>query len=147
LVWFGNQLTATAVRAYGNLGVGFLEARILLALGRNPQLVATNLVQHLGVDRAAISRAVQQLRSAGMIVDDDQRRLSLSYAGWAKHGQVVGVSDERLVRFTAGLSELELEQLLGFLQRLHENVPQLFLLNIDLAATEGRTRRPGGAAL
>src|SRR6478609_1764689 len=74
LVWLGNQLTATAVGAYATLGVGFLEARILFALGRAPDQPAASLVQHLGVDRAAISRALQQLRSAGMIALDDQRR-------------------------------------------------------------------------
>ena len=141
LIWLGNQLTATAVSAYATLGVGFLEARILSALGRNPDLLAASLVQHLGVDRAAISRALQQLKGAGMIVADDQRRLSLSDAGWTTHRQVVGVSEERLTRFTAGLAEPELEQLLGLLQRLHQNVPQLFVLNSQLAAAGGKARR------
>jgi DNA-binding MarR family transcriptional regulator len=138
LAWLGNQLTATAVSAYATLGVGFLEARILYALGRSPDLLGASLVQHLGVDRAAVSRALQQLKSAGMIVADDQRRLSLTESGWEKHAEVVMVFDERVARLTAGLPEPELEELLGLLQRLHRNVSELFMLNARLAASSSR---------
>jgi DNA-binding MarR family transcriptional regulator len=141
LVWLGNQLTATAVGAYATLGVGFLEARILVALGRNPDLLAASLVQQLGVDRSAISRALQQLKGAGMVIVDEQRRLSLSQAGWLKRAQVAEVYDERLAGLVAGLTEPELEQLLGLLKRLHRNVPQLFVLNRDLTSPGGRRRR------
>lgn len=147
LIWLGNQLTATAVGAYGTLGVGFLEARILVALGRAPNLLAKSLVQQLGVDRAAVSRALQGLRSAGMIVADPERRLSLSASGWDKHRQVVGISGERLARLTAGLEKAELEYLLALLQRLHQNLPELFLFNRHLVAVGRRARRPGRAAL
>jgi len=142
LIWLGNQLTATAVGAYATLGVGFLEARVLFVLGRSPDLIATSLVQHLGVDRAAISRALQQLRDSGLIVADDQRRLSLSDAGRAKCAEVVAISDERLALLTAGLAEPELEQLLKLLQRLHQNVRELFVLNSQLTGAGGRPRRP-----
>jgi len=147
LIWLGNQLTATAVGAYATLGVGFLEARILLALGQHPNLLAATLVEHLGVDRAAISRALQQLRGAGMIVADDRRRLSLSDAGWINRTQVVRIAEERLSRFTAGLAEAELEQLLGLLQRLHQNMPELFAFNGQLTAAGGRSRWPGHPAV
>ncbi|MGZ3273948.1 MAG: MarR family winged helix-turn-helix transcriptional regulator [Caulobacteraceae bacterium] len=147
LIWLGNQLTATAVGAYATLGVGFLEARILFAVGRIPNLPAASLVQRLGVDRAAISRALQQLRSAGMILADDHRRLSLSDAGWVQYAEVVRISDARLARFTAGLTEPELEQLLGLLQRLHQNVPELSVLNGHLVATGGRARHTDRTAL
>jgi DNA-binding MarR family transcriptional regulator len=142
LVWLGNQLTATGVFAYGALGVGFLEARILVAIGRHPDLQSASLVHHLGVDRAAVSRALQQLKGAGMILTDDQRRLSLSEAGWAKQAEVVRVADERLARFTAGRSQDDLERLQDLLQRLHQNVTELYVLNGQLAAG-GRGRRPG----
>jgi DNA-binding MarR family transcriptional regulator len=147
LIWLGNQLTATAVGAYATLGVGFLEARILVALGRTPNLLATSLVQQLGVDRAAVSRALQQLRGAGMIVADPERQLSLSASGWEKHRQVIDISSERLSRLTAGLEQAELEYLLGMLQRLHQNLPELFLLNRHLVAAGRRARRPDRAAI
>lgn len=143
LIWLGNQLTATAVGAYATLGVGFLEARILLTIGHYPDLLAASLVEHLGVDRAAVSRALQQLRSAGLILVDDRRRLSLSDAGWASRAAVVRIFDERLTRLTAGLAEAELEQMLALLQRLHQNVPELFAFNADLGSAAGRPRWPG----
>jgi len=143
LIWLGNQLTATAVGAYATLGVGFLEARILLSLGHNPDLPAASLVEHLGVDRAAVSRALQQLRGAGLIVADDRRRLSLTDQGWDTRAEVVRVFDERLARFTAGVAETELERLLELLQRLHQNVPQLFIFNAELAAGAGRPAARG----
>ena len=147
LVWLGNQLTATAIAAYGALGVGFLEARILFALGRTPNLPAASLVQNLGVDRAAISRALQQLKGAGMIAFDEQRRLTLSDAGWLKRVQVVRLYEERLALVTAGFDEAELEQLLGLLRRLHRNVPDLFVLNGGLVSGSGRRRRPRRTAV
>jgi DNA-binding MarR family transcriptional regulator len=134
LVWLGNQLMATAVGAYATLGIGVLEARILFALGRRPNLLAASLAHQLGVDRAAISRALQPLRGAGLIVSDDERRLALSDAGWAKRTEVVAISDERLNRFTAGFTETELEQLLELLLRLQRNVPELSVFNGKLAA-------------
>lgn len=143
LIWVGNQLTATAVAAYGTLGVGFLEARILFVVGRAPDQLSTHLVQQLGVDRAAISRALQQLKGAGLIVADERRRLTLSDSGWAKRAQVVRIADERLARFTAGLSEAELEQLLGLVRRLHRNVPDLFDFNTLITGGSGRLRRSG----
>lgn len=146
LIWLGNQLTATAVGAYATLGVGFLEARILAALGRSPDLLATSLVQHLGVDRAAISRALQQLRGAGMIVADSQRRFCLTCSGWEKHRQVIEISNERMARLASGLAEADLEYLLGLLQRLHQNVPELSLLNRHLIAAGRRARRSSLAA-
>jgi DNA-binding MarR family transcriptional regulator len=147
LIWLGNQLTATAVGAYATLGVGFLEARILVALGRTPNLLARGLVQQLGVDRAAVSRALQQLKGAGMIVADQERQLSLSNSGWEKHHQVIAISSERLSRLTAGLDEDELEYLLGLLQRLHQNLPELLLFNRHLVAAGRRARQPGRAAV
>jgi DNA-binding MarR family transcriptional regulator len=147
LVWLGNQLTATAVGAYATLGVGFLEARILVAVGRHPGLVSATLVQHLGVDRAAVSRALHQLRGSGMIVPDDQRRLSLTDTGWLKYAQVAGISDERLARLTAGFTQPELDHLMCLLQRLHQNVPDLFVFNGILATATGRARSPTRTAL
>jgi DNA-binding MarR family transcriptional regulator len=146
LVWLGNQLTASAVGAFGTLGVGFLEARVLIVLGRRPNLIATSLVQHLGVDRSAISRALQQLKSAGMVVADDLRRLSLSDAGWAKYKEVEAIANERLARLTADLADADLQQLLILLLRLHRNVPHLLEFKGDRPAG-GRGRRAGHAAL
>lgn len=147
LIWLGNQLTATAVGAYATLGVGFLEARILFALGRSPDVLGASLVHQLGVDRAAISRALQQLRVAGMVLVDSQRRVSLSEAGWLKRTQVVDISDQRLARLTAGLTPADVEQLLGLLQHLHQNVPELVVFTDQLAASGSRSGRTGRAVV
>jgi DNA-binding MarR family transcriptional regulator len=143
LAWIGNQLTASAVAAYATLGIGFLEARVLLALGRTPELAAPHLVQRLGVDRAAISRALQQLRGAELIVADDQRRLSLSATGWEVHAEAAQISEERLALLTERLTTDEREVLMALLQRLHHNLPKLLRLNGHLVASVGRSRRLG----
>ena len=146
LVWLGHQITATAVSAYSTIGVGFLEARVLFVIGRHSDLHAAAMVQHLGVDRAAISRALAQLKGAGLVLVDERRRFSLSEAGWAMRKEIVQISDERLDRFTAGFEEAELAQLLSLLLRLHQNVPELAALSTRLALG-GRKRRPGRAAI
>ena len=35
--WLGNRLVTTASATYGQIGLGFLDARLLLLLGRRPR--------------------------------------------------------------------------------------------------------------
>jgi len=42
--WLGNRLVTTASATYGQIGLGFLDARLLLLLGRRPDITAARIV-------------------------------------------------------------------------------------------------------
>src|ERR1700761_6747029 len=65
--WLSSKLVSTATATYGELGLGFLNARIILALGRRPQITAARLAEVIGVDPAAVSRALRELKARKLV--------------------------------------------------------------------------------
>src|ERR1700749_5027999 len=98
--WLSSKLVSTATATFGELGLGFLNARIILALGRRPQITAARLAEVIGVDPAAVSRALRELK-ARKLVDEAKapvRSLSLTVDGQHLRGQVEAISDARETR-------------------------------------------------
>jgi DNA-binding MarR family transcriptional regulator len=128
--WLGNRLVTTASATFGQIGLGFLDARILYLLGRRPDITAARIAEILGVDAAAISRAVKSLKARKLIAEARAalRVLSLTEDGWAMCRLAEKISDEREMRLLRGFSEEEAQQMLALLNRMLDNMGEVALL-------------------
>jgi DNA-binding MarR family transcriptional regulator len=125
-----NRLIATATATYGRLGLGFLDARILYALAREPGIRAAEIGRRLKVDAAALSRSLKPLRDGAVITETGSKRLlCLTAKGWGIYEQVNAVAAERERRLFAGFSEQEAAFLADHLERMLANIPELSALS------------------
>jgi DNA-binding MarR family transcriptional regulator len=118
--WLSSKLVSTATATYGELGLGYLNARIIMALGRRPQITAARLAEVLGVDPAAVSRALRELK-ARKLVDEAKgpvRSLALTADGQHLRGQVETISEAREARLLQGFTEAEADKMFQFLERM-----------------------------
>ncbi len=118
------RLVATASATYARMGLGSVEARVILALGAGPQ-TASQMGKLIGVDRAAVCRAVQTLLERDLVLklDGRARAVRLTREGEGLIEGINQVSAERERRLLEGFTEEEAAALLGFLGRLMLNVP------------------------
>jgi DNA-binding MarR family transcriptional regulator len=128
--WLGNRLVTTASATYGQIGLGFLDARLLYLLGRRGDLTAARIAEMLGVDAAAVSRAVKSLKARELIVQASGplRSLSLTEEGRGLYRLTEKISNEREARLLHGFTDAEAEQILEGLNRLLANMDQVALL-------------------
>lgn len=128
--WLGNRLVTTASATYGQIGLGFLDARLLYLLGRRPDITAARIAEIIGVDAAAVSRAVKSLKARKLISEarGPLRSLSLTDDGWALCHLTEKISDEREVRLLRGFTDHEAEQMLDLLNRMLDNMGEVALL-------------------
>jgi len=117
---------ATASATYARMGLGSVEARVLLALGAGPH-TSSQIGKLIGVDRAAVCRAVSSLLERDLVLKHDGRARSvrLTPAGEALIADINRVTAERERRLLAGFSDEEAAALLSFLGRLMLNAPAL----------------------
>jgi len=134
--WLGNRLVTTASATYGRIGLGFLDARLLHLLGRRADLTAARIAEIIGVDAAAVSRAVKALKARKLIAEASgpMRSLSLTEEGWILCRLAEKISDEREARLLRGLTDAEAEYLLDGLNRLLDNMDDVALLAEQAAA-------------
>src|SRR3569832_1919452 len=81
--WLGNRLVFSVSASFGQIGLGFLDARLLLLRGRRPDITAARIAEIVGVDAAAVSRAVKSLKGRHLITEarGPLRSLSLTDQG------------------------------------------------------------------
>ena len=130
----GNRVVSTASATYGRLGLGYLHARLIHLLGRRPDLTAARVAEHLEADPGAVSRAVNTLKSEGLVQNaaSPTRALSLTAEGWAFHRQVMALSEERERRLLHDIPAAEMTAFLATLDRLVENLGGLAQLAEDV---------------
>ncbi|MCQ4261099.1 MarR family winged helix-turn-helix transcriptional regulator [Stutzerimonas stutzeri] len=129
LNFLSNKLSAGASACYRkHFGVGVVEWRMLSMLAVENGITANRISQVIGLDKSAVSRALQQLAAAGhvqMEVDDrDARRytVSLTAEGEALHDRIFAAAMEREKRLLTDLSPAEIDTLVSLLGRLHAQV-------------------------
>jgi DNA-binding MarR family transcriptional regulator len=120
------RMVATASATYARMGLGSVEARVLLALGSGPQ-TSSQTGKLIGVDRAAVCRAVSSLLERDLVLklDGRARGVRLTGEGEALIEGINQVTAERERRLLEGFSDREAAALLGFLGRLMLNAPAL----------------------
>jgi DNA-binding MarR family transcriptional regulator len=109
-------------------GVGINEWRVLSALVNQPGSTASRAGEVLGLNKSVVSRSIQLLQAKGLLTIDDtagRRGLWLTGAGHELHDQLMAIALEREKLLLTGFSGEEKESLLGFLRRMHENLPEM----------------------
>jgi DNA-binding MarR family transcriptional regulator len=118
-----NILSAGGSRFYRrHFGIGLSEWRLMWVLAIEPSITARRASEIMGLDKAAVSRAVAGLERRGLLeatpdpADNRQRLIALSAAGNDLYRRIIEVSRERQRRLLAPLSGEE-QRLLGALLR------------------------------
>ena len=123
-----NKLGSLSSADYlAQFGLGSIEMRTMASLAYQPNLKAAEICNLIGIDKAAISRALTKLMDRALLIasEDRQKRYQLSDAGWSLHEQFLELVKQRQSSLTQGLSEDELMQLTHMLRKLAMNVELL----------------------
>ncbi len=112
------------------LGLGSAEGTILLHLmvARDEVVSQEHLVGLLGIDKAAISRAVDSLAAKGYVTRqrraDDKRayRLTLTEKGLAAIPALEGIFDHVYMAATRGIPPADFDAMMGLLSRIAGNL-------------------------
>ena len=126
------RISATASAEYRpRFGVGVTDLRIMALLGAEPWLAPVDVSESTGLDKAAVSRSLRDLRAAGLVEAAGQptgRRslFALTDAGLVVHDQLVEAAKARERRLLQGFSAGEHAQLQAFLERMLRNAEQRF---------------------
>jgi DNA-binding MarR family transcriptional regulator len=133
--WLSSKLVSTATATYGELGLGYLNARIILALGRRPQITAARLAEVIGVDPAAVSRALRELKARKLVEEakGPVRSLSLTPDGQLLRTHVEAISDARETRMLQGFTEAEADKMFQYLERMLAQMDEVGALAEELA--------------
>jgi DNA-binding MarR family transcriptional regulator len=123
-----NRLTNTASAIYREtLGVGATEMRVIVLLGVQSNISGNQIGQAIGVDKAAVSRALKSLEALDLITvtagHGRRRVVILTPAGRKLHDKGVAISLKREERLLADFSNVEREALIDFLKRMLAQMP------------------------
>jgi DNA-binding MarR family transcriptional regulator len=119
------KITTTASAVYRpRFGVGITDWRIMALLAAEPWIVPVRICEATGLDKAAVSRSLRELITAGLAeaLDDGvaQRRLpvALTQKGLQVHDDMALVAAEREELLLKGLSAEERATLRGLITRM-----------------------------
>jgi DNA-binding MarR family transcriptional regulator len=137
------KISATASALYRpRFGVGVTDWRIMALLAAEPWIAPVDIAEATGLDKAAVSRSLRDLQTAGLIEfsgETSQRRrrpIALTAKGLAVHDQIVEVALARQARLLAEFAPAERAALKDYLDRM--------LRAIDASPREeSRTVNPG----
>jgi len=104
-------------------GIGVMDWRMLVMLTRQPDISVTAASRTIGVDKAAVSRALARLEKTGLAEaacpggNRRHRVWRLSHAGRAKHDEMLAISLRIHQAILSEFSRDEIEAFNGFLRR------------------------------
>lgn len=132
IIALANRVSASASRAYLRCyGVGVMEWRVLALLAVEDGATAHDLSVTSGVDKSAVSRAVNALIRQRFVTSKadtrDNRRslLSLTAKGLALHDRIIKASLAREARLLAGFTAADKARLFELIGRLEANLPSV----------------------
>lgn len=123
-----NKLGSLSSADYlARFSLGSIEMRTLASLAYQPDLKASEICSLIGIDKAAISRALTKLLERDLVIAPEgrQKQYKLSDSGWRLHEQFLELVKERQSALTLGLTEDELVMLTKMLRKLAQNVELL----------------------
>jgi DNA-binding MarR family transcriptional regulator len=127
-----NKLSAGASSCYRkHFDIGVIEWRVLAMLKVESVISANRICQVIGLDKAAVSRALKQLQASkhvSFIKDKQDGRSSfvrLTRLGEILHDKILRVALEREKLLLSGISEEDLEVLIKVLLKLNKNLKQV----------------------
>jgi DNA-binding MarR family transcriptional regulator len=123
-----NILSIGGSRLYRRaFNIGLTEWRLMWVLAIAPGITAQRASQIMGLDKAAVSRALAALERRGLVQvapdlsDSRQRIIKLSETGTELHGRIMIIAKERERRLLAPFTKGEIRMLTGLLRRMHGN--------------------------
>jgi DNA-binding MarR family transcriptional regulator len=126
LTFLVGKISASASATYRpQFGVGITDWRIMALLANEPWISAGRICDVIGLDKAAVSRSVSEMKKAGIVQtgeDQYRRAIALTRKGLALHDRIVRVSIQRERDLLKGFSSSERRQLIDFLARMHSQV-------------------------
>lgn len=119
------KISTTASALYRpRFGVGITDWRIMALLAAEPWIAPVRISELTGLDKAAVSRSLRNLREIGLVEASEtapRRRRSvvaLTAAGVALHDQLVVAAKDRERRLLEGFTAQDRAQLLAFVERM-----------------------------
>ncbi len=123
-----NILSIGGSRLYRRLyNIGLTEWRLMWILAIAPRITAQRASQIMGVDKAAISRALAGLERRRLVrvlpnpADSRERLIELSPSGVELHSKIIVIAKERERRLLAPFTGDEIRILTRLLQRMQAN--------------------------
>ena len=126
LTYLAGKISNSASATYRpKFGVGITDWRIMALLATEPWITAGRVCDVIGLDKAAVSRSVREMKKIGIVeADEDQYRqlIALTRKGLAMHDRIVKLSLEREQQLLKNFSAAERKLLINFLSRMHAQV-------------------------
>lgn len=134
-----NKLSSGASRVYREkFDIGVTDWRILAMLAVEPNITAARICTVIGLDKAATSRTLLNLRKRGFVQESkhhntDKRStvIQLTEFGKRVHDEIMKVALMREQKLLEVFTESEAEQLVDYFQRLHRQVEKVNLLTYE----------------
>ena len=126
LMLLAQKIAASASAAYRPaFGVGLTDWRVIAALGAEPWISPARIAEVSGLDKAAVSRALGGLKTAGWVESDggSARRggaLALTFAGVELHDRLVAAAAERERLLLEGFTPAERKLWREFVRRMSD---------------------------
>ncbi len=126
----GVLMAQVAERRFEGLPVSFSQWVVLMHLGQEQHMSATQLSAHLGQDMGALTRVVDELERLGFARRERSRRdrraveIAITPAGRREAKNASRVVVELLNRLVEPFTDHEVNTLLALLQRLHAHLQE-----------------------
>ena len=123
LVFIANRLTSSGSASYRRLfGIGIVDFRVMAMLSIEPGASGARICDVIGLDKAAVSRALKTLEERGYVTalpgQARARTVTLTTAGEALYQRAWKVAQRRETRLLSLLSPTEQEILRGLLRKV-----------------------------
>ncbi len=126
LTYLAGKISNSASATYRpKFGVGITDWRIMALLATEPWITAGRICDVIGLDKAAVSRSVREMKKAGIVetgADQYRQAIALTRKGLALHDRIVKLSLERERQVLKNFSAAERKLLINFLSRMHAQV-------------------------
>src|SRR3974390_2800763 len=126
LTYLSGKISSSASAAYRpQFGVGIPDWRIMALLANEPWITAGRICDVIGLDKAAVSRSVREMKRADIVETGDnpyRQLIALTRKGLALHDRIVRLSLARERHLLKDFSAAERKQLINFLARMHAQV-------------------------
>ncbi|MEH2510432.1 DNA-binding MarR family transcriptional regulator [Nitrobacteraceae bacterium AZCC 1564] len=128
--YISNRLSRGASETYRkHFGLGITEWRVMGVLAGMPHISANQIINAIGLDKAAVSRSLDALEKQKLTIsetdpkDNRSRLIRLSRAGERLHDRIIAAALEREERLLSTLTAQEIDTLIVCLRKMRAIVP------------------------
>jgi len=139
LTWITQKMSTSASKLYRDCyQIGISEWRVIAYLGILDRASSAQIADFHGMDRGLVSRAVGYLKQKGYVaaVTPERREVALRLTpeGIAIYNAILRMALTREEKLLDGFSAAERDTLIGFLHRMHDNLPKVVEASDAMAA-------------